>query len=110
MLSVGARCFEIRGEITMPGVQVSEHFGLVIRKTSLQKHSIPMNLLLQQMEIDRPFDEDEDLLSLGPHFGGEAMQEFVRRLETFGLKYGEDFIDFADTLPGWCQVYIRFNP
>jgi hypothetical protein len=94
----------------MSGVRVSEHFGLVIRKTSLQQHNVPMKLLLQQMETDRPFDEDEDLLSFGPHFGGEAMQEFVRRLEVIGLKYGEDFIDFSDTLPDWCQVYFRLNP
>ncbi len=94
----------------MPGVRISEHFGLVIQKSALARHNISLNLLLQKMEAEHPFDEDEALLSFGPHFGGEAAQEFTRRLETLGLKYGEDFIDFADTLPEWCQVYICLAP
>ena len=94
----------------MPGVRVSEHFGLVIQKSALVKHDLSLDLLLQQLETEHPFDEDEALLSFGPHFGGEAAQEFSRRLEAIGLKYGEDFIDFADTLPEWCQVYIHLAP
>lgn len=94
----------------MPGVRVSEHFGLVVRKSALVKRNVSLNLLLQTLEAERPFDEDESLLSFGPHFGGEAAQKFIRRLETIGLKYGEDFIDFADVLPEWCQVYISIAP
>ncbi len=94
----------------MPGVRVSEHFGLVIRKSALVRHTVSVGLLLHTMEAEHPLDEDESLLSFGPHFGGEAAQEFIRRLETIGLKYGEDFIDFADILPEWCQVHISIAP
>ena len=90
----------------MKGVRVSEHFGIVIRKHALQKHNVSFQVLLQVMETEQPLDEDEELISLGPHFGGEAANEFVRRLESLGLVYGDDFFDFADIIPDWCQLYV----
>ena len=93
----------------MAGVMVSQHFGIIVRIASLRANQVSMAALLQTMEVDRPLDQDEFLISFGPHFGGEAATEFSHRLEKLGLRYGEDFIDFADTLPAWCQVYVALS-
>lgn len=90
-------------------VQISEHFGLVIRKSALIRRHISVVQLKQVMETEKWFDEDEQLISVGPHFGGEAANKFSRRLEKAGLVYGEDFIDFADLLPPWCKLSISLN-
>ncbi len=93
----------------MTGVRVSEHFGIVVRKAALDEHHVSMHSLFQVMETERPFDEDADLVSFGPHFGGEAAGEFIGRLEALGLIYGQDFIDFADSLPEWCHLYMALG-
>ncbi len=93
----------------MPGVRVSPHYGIVIRKQALEQHSIPLDKLLKAMQASEPLDEDESLISFGPHFGREAAAEFIRRLEALGLVYGEDFLDFDDMLPEWCLVYVACN-
>lgn len=90
-------------------VQVAKDFGLIIKKRSLQTRSISKKQILAILESDRPLDEDDMLLSFGPHFG-EAVNEFIKRLESLGLQYGDDFIDFSDvTLPDWCNVFISLN-
>jgi len=90
----------------MSGVRVSQHFGIIIRKNAIKGLKIPFETILELMEASEPLDEDESLLSFGPHFGGEAANEFIRRLEGIGLKYGNDFVDFEDVLPEWCQIFI----
>ncbi len=93
----------------MTGVRISEHFGIVVRKAALDEHHVSMPSLFQAMETERPFDEDANLVSFGPHFGGEAAREFIERLEALGLVYGQDFIDLADTLPEWCHLYVTLS-
>ena len=91
-------------------VKVSEHFGIVIQKRALVANCISRDKLLEVLEATSWFDEDNDLISAGPHFGGEVASEFIMRLEKLGLTYGEDFIDFSDMLPAWCTVSISYNP
>jgi len=93
----------------MPGVRVSPHYGIVIRKQVLEQHSIPLDKLLKATQASEPLDEDESLISFGPHFGREAAIEFIQRLENLELVYGEDFLDFDDMLPEWCQVYVAHS-
>ena len=93
----------------MSGVQLSEHFGIVIRKEALQRCDLDRARLLALMETDTPFDEDEELLSFDPHFGGEACQTLLTRLESAGLQYGRDVIDFSDTLPDRLQESVRLR-
>ena len=90
----------------MRGVRVSQHFGIIIRKNALKGRGISSKSILELMEAPEPLDEDDSLLSFGPHFGGEAANVFIQRLEGIGLIYGSDFVDFEDTLPEWCQIYI----
>ena len=90
----------------MNAVHVTHHFGIVVRKGALAKTGLHVNELVQIMDVDRPLDENETLISFGPHFGQEAANVFIVRLEEIGLIYGDDFIDIDDTLPDWCTLYI----
>lgn len=93
----------------MTGVKISDDFGIIVKRTSIEARNLTRNQLFKIMEVERPFDEDENLLSFGPHFGEEAAKEFINRLETSGLVYYEDFFDFSDTIPQWCQLYAISN-
>ena len=94
----------------MAGIQVSAHVGIVIRNAALAKHLISRHQILTAMEAEAPMDEDTDLLSFGPHFGGEAGHTFIQRRERLGRVYGDDFIDLALIVPAWCQLMVALRP
>ena len=94
----------------MNGVKVSSDFGLIVRKSSLREKNLNIKELFIIMEVDEPFDESENLISFGPHFGEEALKVFLERLESFGLTYFEDFVDFSDAIPNWCHLYVTSFP
>jgi len=89
------------------GVRVSNDFGIVVKKAAIRTKQVSRSRLLEIMETESPYDEDEFLLSFGPHFGEEARNEFIRRLEEEGLAYYEDFFDFSETVPHWCSIYAH---
>ena len=56
-----------------------------------------------------PLDSNERLASFGPHFGQEALDEFLRRLSAAGLAYFDDFIEFSGVWPEWCR-FKAYSP
>lgn len=90
----------------MKGVKISSDFGIVVKKVALNVKSLTRSQLFEIMDAESPFDEDEDLLSFGPHFGEEAAKEFIKRLEKAGLVYYDDFFELSEIVPQWCQLYI----
>ena len=93
----------------MEAVRLAD-LGIFIKKSALARHAITQADLLKVMDAEEPYDQNETLVSFGPHFGGEAAGEYIRRLEALGLEYGRDFFDFADTMPDWCQLYMGLTP
>jgi hypothetical protein len=85
-------------------VRVTAHFGILVRKSGLVRRGIDHSRLLAIMEATSALDEDETLLSFGPHFGGEAADEFVRRLKAEGLEYVDEFFVFPTEIPEWCGI------
>jgi hypothetical protein len=85
-------------------VQVSTDFGIILRKTSLKIRQVSRTKVFEIMEVDKPHDEDDKLLSFGPHFGEEAARELINRLQKAGLVYFEDFFDFTEAAPQWCKL------
>jgi len=83
-------------------MQISSDYGIVIRRAPLREKRIQRSALVAAMESD-PLDENADLLSFGPHFGGEAAEEFMRRLEGLGLEFYDDFFIFQGDFPTWCS-------
>ena len=64
-----------------------------------------MKALLKEMEVEKPLDSNEFLLSFGPSFGPEALDEFFRRLQELGLEYIDDFFIFTGDFPDWCEFW-----
>jgi hypothetical protein len=91
-------------------VHVTAHYGILIRKTALARIGIDRARLLSILEATDALDEDDVLVSFGPHFGGEAADEFVRRLKTEGLEYADDFFVFPTEIPEWCGVSCYVSP
>ena len=86
------------------GVRISTQFGIVLRKKSLQRLGLDLPKILALMESSDPYDEDDELISFGPHFGQEAADELIRRLKDVGLEYPDDFFEFSADVPEWCGV------
>lgn len=61
------------------------------------------------MEAEKPYDEDDELIAFGPHFGGEAASEFERRLKTLGLDEYRDFFIYEDACPHWVTATIGLD-
>jgi hypothetical protein len=92
----------------MKTVVISTEFGIVVRTASLNERGLHRDQLLQQLEAE-PLDENDELMSFGPHFGGEAADEFRGRLYMLGLEYGNDFFIYEGGFPDWCTPCGRLN-
>ena len=85
------------------GIEVTFSHGLVIQRSALDAHGITRAQVLEALEAGCPLAENEDLMSFGPSFGQEACDEFVRRLESLGLVYFDDFFDLPLSHPDWLK-------
>jgi len=87
-------------------VRISSDFGLVLRKAALRERGVALADVLEAMEVREPLAGDDDLLSFGPHFGGEAADVFSARLEGLGFVYVDDYFVFAEPFPQWCSLHV----
>jgi hypothetical protein len=85
------------------GINVTAEFGLIVRRRALLERNVPLEKVLAAVEAGRPLDCNDDLISFGPGFGQEALDEFSRRLIELGLVYFDDFFEFAVPCPSWCR-------
>jgi len=85
-------------------VKISADFGIILRRAALSERNVARERVIIAME-DEPLAESMDLLSFGPHFGGEAADEFVRRLQALGLELFDDFFVFQGDFPTWCSFF-----
>lgn len=92
----------------MASIKINLSYGIVIRRDAMHAHSITRAQVLEALEVDRPLAENDELLSFGPSFGQEASDEFVRRLESLGLIYFDDFFDLVLSHPDWLQFSARY--
>lgn len=90
----------------MTSIRVSAEFGIVVRRASLDQRNIEIDLVYQCMDTSSPLGLNDELISFGPSFGVEAQREFIRRLETIGLVYYEDFFDVKVDRPAWCEFLV----
>ncbi|WP_156909324.1 hypothetical protein [Ottowia thiooxydans] len=73
-------------------MNVSKDFGIVLRKDAVEKKSINLNSIMKEFDFEKYLDESNDLISLGPFFGGDNADECMRSLELLGLVYIDDFL------------------
>ena len=93
----------------MNTVKATSEYGIVIRQAALTAKNISYARLLKVMEVEKPLDSNKDLVSFGPSFGEEAMNEFISRLQGLGLEYVEDFFTISCDMPTWCYLRIGIN-
>ena len=84
------------------GVAITSEFGLIVRRKALIERQVSLHNLFAAMEAGKALDENDELLSFGPHFGREAADTMISRLTKLGLVYFDDFFEFSGDYPSWC--------
>jgi hypothetical protein len=92
----------------MKTVKISAEYGIVIRKSAVTAKGISLQKVFAPRETSSPLDQNEELLSYGPHFGREAAEKFSDKLELLGLKYFEDFFLVEMDVPDWVGLEAFF--
>lgn len=87
-------------------VNISSHWGIIILRDALQRENISIDRLSALMEAEEPLGVNDSMISFGPHFGSEASDTFMKRLEEAGLIYFDDFFEFSGSFPDWCQFKV----
>jgi hypothetical protein len=84
-----------------PYVSIASKYGLVVRRKALEERGVSWDDLLTALKVRQPLDENDCLISFGPHFGQEALDTMTQRLIGLGLSYFDDFFEFSGDYPGW---------
>ncbi len=87
-------------------VKITNYFGLVIRKSSLEEKKIALDTIKTKVFESDPLDENKELISYGPHFGGEEIKVYEERLKKIGLEYVDDYFDFSNDYPDWLDLFV----
>ncbi|MEW5251795.1 hypothetical protein [Microbulbifer discodermiae] len=87
-------------------ISVSKDYGIVIRRAALKEKEIEISKVFEVMEATEPLGESDELLSFGPHFGGEASYELSKRLDSLGLTCKRDYFVFYGNFPNWASFYV----
>ena len=98
-----------RGNCSMRSIRITGEFGLIIRREALRERGVSMELLLSAVDSTAPLDMDDRLISFGPSFGEEALNEFTRRLAELGLVFYDDFFDVIFDSPSWCSFRAELD-
>ncbi len=93
----------------METARLTIHYGIVIRRPALRERDVAEAAVLEAME-SAPLASTAGVLSFGPHFGEEAADWYLRRLEELGLVYVDDFFIFAPEVPDWCAFHASLGP
>lgn len=94
----------------MDTVKVTAEYGIVVRRKALSEKIISYSMVLEAMETEAPLDSNDDLISFGPSFGGEALDSFIKRLQILGLEYVDDFFSITFDMPPWCDLRVGIGP
>ena len=90
----------------MNTVKATGEYGIIIRQEALSMKKIHKTKVFEAMEVEQPLDSNQDLISFGPAFGPEALNEFISRLQALGLEYVDDFFALSFDFPSWCCLRI----
>lgn len=83
-------------------VEIHPEFGIIVRKRALSERGVSIDAVGALFKR-APLDQNDSLLSFGPHFGQEAAVAVVAALERLGLVYVDDPLLFAADCPDWCR-------
>lgn len=87
-------------------MKVSRDFGIVVRRAALVAKDVDLSRVMAEFNFQTYFDESNNLISLGPFFGGDVADKCMRSLEKLGLAYVDDFFIFEGFVPAWCSFEV----
>lgn len=90
--------------------RICQHFGVVVRKARLNQLGLDVDTVLERAGADVAYDEDDELLSLGPHFDDGAASTLGQALTGLGLVEVDDFFIFRGDVPDWCELRGALRP
>jgi len=64
----------------MRSIQVTNEYGIIVQRAALAERDVSWIDLLRILEANSQLDSNETLVSFGPHFEREALDESLRRL------------------------------
>ena len=90
----------------MSYIAATAEYGLVLRKGALAEKGLPFSILSDVMADIDVLGEDDGLISFGPLFGDEALNEIKARLSARSLEYADDFFELNMLLPHWIKLGV----
>ncbi|MDV2987561.1 UNVERIFIED_CONTAM: hypothetical protein Q9R58_24955 [Methylobacteriaceae bacterium AG10] len=93
----------------MSYIPATAEYGVVLRKAALCEKNVSRDIILEAMKDIDILGEDENLISWGPLFGQQALDEIRLRLSKTKLEYIDDYIDLDFLLPQWIGLGVAFN-
>lgn len=93
----------------MTYIEAINEYGLVVRKSALSERSISTSDFSNAMIDVDVSSENDNLISYGPLFGIEALENLKEELQSIGLVYIDDFYGFDFFLPDWIKLGIAFS-
>lgn len=97
----------------MSSIRITGYCGLIIRRAALLEKNVTIEAVINALENAAPLDMDEELISIGPCFGGESLNEYTKRLADIGLVFFDvffdDFFDLVFDSPPWCTFRAELS-
>lgn len=90
-------------------IAATAEYGLVLRKKSLAEKGMSPSALSDIMADIDILGEDDDLISFGPLFGEEALEEIKTRLSAGNLEYADDYFELNLLLPYWVKLGVAYR-
>ncbi|MBX9813379.1 MAG: hypothetical protein K2X76_01615 [Sphingomonas sp.] len=91
----------------MSYIAATAEYGLILRKGALAEKGISPEILSDIMADIDVFGEDENLISYGPLFGEEVLEEIKARLSANKLDYVDDYFELNMLLPHWVKLGVE---
>lgn len=90
----------------MSYIAATAEYGLVLRKGALTEKGISSDRMSDIMDDIDVLGENDDIISFGPLFGEEALEEIKGRLSGNGLEYADDYFELNLLLPHWIKLGV----
>jgi hypothetical protein len=91
----------------MTYIAATSEYGIVIRKAAMKAKSIDDPVLFEIMTDVGVLGDDKNIVSFGPLFGKEALDQITTQLGNAGLTYVDDFCTFDFLMPEWLSLGVR---
>jgi hypothetical protein len=79
---------------------------LLIRKRAFEQYALARADFDVVLHLtDEEFRVEGDLVAVGPVYDATGLTQVIAQLETRGLSYFDDFVDFSGNWPDWLMVY-----